>query len=172
MLSASRACRWVRRLRSTFTSNPGKTSETTCPQACLLGTARAASHQAVNHRNYWPFRAKGQKCATFPPPLTSASNPHWIAGADSSRGAKTTKKKFSIVVGGEPENSPPVSVSRAAEENEMNKKDQAPAPLETTPGQQMDDNIDDLGRGPDGKVQEQPVGNDLRKGKGDKRSER
>lgn len=31
-----------------------------------------------------------------------------------------------------------------------------PAPLETEPGKQMDDNIDDLGRKPDGSKQEQP----------------
>ena len=32
-----------------------------------------------------------------------------------------------------------------------------PAPLETTPGEQKDDNIDDLGRKPDGSKLEQPV---------------
>lgn len=32
-----------------------------------------------------------------------------------------------------------------------------PAPLETDPGEQLDDNIDDLGHRPDGAVQEQPV---------------
>lgn len=31
-----------------------------------------------------------------------------------------------------------------------------PAPLETEPGQQKDDNIDDLGRKQDGSKQEQP----------------
>ena len=31
-----------------------------------------------------------------------------------------------------------------------------PAPLETEPGKQKDDNIDDLGRKPDGSRQEQP----------------
>ncbi len=31
-----------------------------------------------------------------------------------------------------------------------------PAPLETGPGEQKDDNIDDLGRKPDGSRQEQP----------------
>lgn len=31
-----------------------------------------------------------------------------------------------------------------------------PAPLETDPGEQKDDNIDDLGRRPDGSKQEQP----------------
>jgi hypothetical protein len=31
-----------------------------------------------------------------------------------------------------------------------------PAPLETGPGEQMDDNIDDLGRKPDSTRQEQP----------------
>lgn len=32
-----------------------------------------------------------------------------------------------------------------------------PAPLETGKGAQKDDNIDDLGHRPDGKLQEQPV---------------
>ena len=32
-----------------------------------------------------------------------------------------------------------------------------PAPLETGPGEQKDDNIDDLGQRPDGTKQEQPV---------------
>jgi hypothetical protein len=32
-----------------------------------------------------------------------------------------------------------------------------PAPLETEPGQQQDDNIDDLGRRPDGTEQDQPT---------------
>ena len=36
-------------------------------------------------------------------------------------------------------------------------KDQKPAPLETDRGEQQDDNIDDLGRRPDGEVQDQPV---------------
>jgi hypothetical protein len=40
----------------------------------------------------------------------------------------------------------------------MNTKDQAPTPLETTPGQQMDDNIDDLGRKKDGTSLDQPGG--------------
>ncbi|HEV7344479.1 MAG TPA: hypothetical protein VGN60_02475 [Devosia sp.] len=31
-----------------------------------------------------------------------------------------------------------------------------PAPLETDPGEQKDDNIDDLGRRPDGSKQDQP----------------
>ena len=31
-----------------------------------------------------------------------------------------------------------------------------PAPLETEPGKQVDDNIDDLGRRPDGSKHEQP----------------
>ncbi len=37
------------------------------------------------------------------------------------------------------------------------RKDDRPAPLETGPGEQRDDNIDDLGRRPDGTEQEQPV---------------
>ena len=32
-----------------------------------------------------------------------------------------------------------------------------PAPLETDPGEQMDDNIDDLGHRSDGSVEDQPV---------------
>lgn len=32
-----------------------------------------------------------------------------------------------------------------------------PAPLETEPGTQKDDNIDDMGRRPDGTEQDQPV---------------
>lgn len=32
-----------------------------------------------------------------------------------------------------------------------------PAPLETGPGQQKDDNIDDLGNRPDGSEQDQPT---------------
>ena len=34
------------------------------------------------------------------------------------------------------------------------------APIETGQGEQKDDNIDDLGRRPDGKVQDQPVNAD------------
>lgn len=32
-----------------------------------------------------------------------------------------------------------------------------PAPAETDPGEQQDDNLDDLGRRPDGSEQDQPV---------------
>jgi hypothetical protein len=32
-----------------------------------------------------------------------------------------------------------------------------PAPLETDPGEQKDDNLDDLGHKPDGSKQDQPV---------------
>jgi hypothetical protein len=32
-----------------------------------------------------------------------------------------------------------------------------PDPIENRPGKQMDDNIDDLGRRPDGTTQDQPV---------------
>jgi|GEM_PF-1097772 hypothetical protein len=38
----------------------------------------------------------------------------------------------------------------------MTKAPVKPAPLETDPGKQQDDNIDDLGRKPDGSKQEQP----------------
>jgi hypothetical protein len=38
----------------------------------------------------------------------------------------------------------------------MAKKDTKPAPLETEPGKQQDDNIDDLGRKQDGSRQDQP----------------
>lgn len=38
----------------------------------------------------------------------------------------------------------------------MAKKDNKPAPLETEPGKQQDDNIDDLGRKQDGSRQDQP----------------
>ena len=38
----------------------------------------------------------------------------------------------------------------------MKKPESTPAPLETEPGQQQDDNIDDLGRKQDGPKQEQP----------------
>ena len=39
----------------------------------------------------------------------------------------------------------------------MSQEKSTPAPLETDPGQQKDDNIDDLGRRDDGKEQDQPV---------------
>lgn len=39
----------------------------------------------------------------------------------------------------------------------MDKDKTRPAPLETEPGDQKDDNIDDLGRRPDGTRQDQPV---------------
>lgn len=39
----------------------------------------------------------------------------------------------------------------------MSSKTTPPAPLETGTGQQKDDNIDDLGRRPDGSEQDQPV---------------
>lgn len=38
----------------------------------------------------------------------------------------------------------------------MSKVESKPAPLETEPGTQQDDNIDDLGRKQDGTKQEQP----------------
>lgn len=38
----------------------------------------------------------------------------------------------------------------------MTSKPGKPAPLETDPGEQKDDNIDDLGRKTDGSKQEQP----------------
>lgn len=38
----------------------------------------------------------------------------------------------------------------------MTKEQSKPAPLETEPGKQKDDNIDDLGRKQDGSRQEQP----------------
>jgi hypothetical protein len=37
------------------------------------------------------------------------------------------------------------------------KEKSTPAPLETGPGQQQDDNIDDMGRRDDGKKQDQPT---------------
>lgn len=40
----------------------------------------------------------------------------------------------------------------------MSKEKSTPAPLETTPGQQKDDNIDDLGRKPGNTSQDQPTG--------------
>ena len=39
----------------------------------------------------------------------------------------------------------------------MTDRKSKPAPLETGPGRQMDDNIDDLGRHRDGTVENQPV---------------
>ena len=39
----------------------------------------------------------------------------------------------------------------------MTKAINQPAPLETRPGKQRDDNIDDLGRHADGSVEDQPV---------------
>lgn len=39
----------------------------------------------------------------------------------------------------------------------MQKEKSVPAPLETDPGEQQDDNIDDLGNKPDGSEQDQPV---------------
>lgn len=39
----------------------------------------------------------------------------------------------------------------------MPNKQSTPAPLETDPGEQQDDNIDDLGHRPDGAEQDQPT---------------
>lgn len=39
----------------------------------------------------------------------------------------------------------------------MRKSKTSPAPLDVREGQQKDDNIDDLGRRPDGSEQDQPV---------------
>jgi hypothetical protein len=39
----------------------------------------------------------------------------------------------------------------------MSTRTSRPAPLETDPGHQMDDNIDDMGRRPGGKQEDQPV---------------
>lgn len=39
----------------------------------------------------------------------------------------------------------------------MTRNHSRPAPLETDPGEQNDDNIDDLGRRPDGGEQDQPT---------------
>ena len=44
----------------------------------------------------------------------------------------------------------------------MTKAPSRPAPLQTDTGKQKDDNIDDLGRRPDGSVEDQPV--DAREG--------
>jgi hypothetical protein len=51
----------------------------------------------------------------------------------------------------------------------MSHEKSTPAPLETDPGQQKDDNIDDLGRRDDGKQQDQPV-EPSRRGEGGKPS--
>ncbi|WP_165603133.1 hypothetical protein [Devosia elaeis] len=48
------------------------------------------------------------------------------------------------------------------------KQESTPAPLETEPGTQKDDNIDDLGHRPDGTEQDQPVDGDEGKNKDDK----
>jgi hypothetical protein len=40
---------------------------------------------------------------------------------------------------------------------DKDKEKSTPAPLETGPGQQQDDNIDDLGNRDDGKQQDQPT---------------
>ena len=40
---------------------------------------------------------------------------------------------------------------------DKNNNKSTPAPLETDPGQQQDDNIDDMGRRDDGKEHDQPV---------------
>ncbi|SEQ58284.1 hypothetical protein SAMN05428969_3597 [Devosia sp. YR412] len=45
----------------------------------------------------------------------------------------------------------------------MSDKPSKPAPLETEPGEQQDDNIDDLGRKSGGGKQEQPVEKQPRK---------
>lgn len=37
------------------------------------------------------------------------------------------------------------------------KETSKPAPVETGPGEQKDDNLDEMGRRPDGKKQDQPV---------------
>lgn len=42
----------------------------------------------------------------------------------------------------------------------MTRQSSKPAPLESEKGQQKDDNIDDLGRRPDGTTLEQPVSGD------------
>jgi hypothetical protein len=39
----------------------------------------------------------------------------------------------------------------------MTKEKSKPAPLELEPGEQKDDNIDDLGNKPDGSKQDQPI---------------
>jgi hypothetical protein len=53
-----------------------------------------------------------------------------------------------------------------------NPNQKKPAPLETDAGQQKDDNIDDLGRRPDGTEQDQPTHPDaddaLNKGKSER----
>ncbi len=47
-------------------------------------------------------------------------------------------------------------VSPKDQERIMTKEQSKPAPLETGPGEQKDDNIDDLGRKQDGSKQDQP----------------
>ena len=54
----------------------------------------------------------------------------------------------------------------------MNAPKSRPAPLETEPGQQKDDNIDDLGRRPDGSTEEQPVDAEPKPSDRDKRGQR
>jgi hypothetical protein len=49
-------------------------------------------------------------------------------------------------------------------ERQMTKEKSTPAPLETTPGKQQDDNIDDLGRKKDGTTLDQPHGDTGRPG--------
>jgi hypothetical protein len=44
-----------------------------------------------------------------------------------------------------------------SKEKPMSVQKSTPAPLETGPGEQRDDNIDDLGNRPDGSREEQPV---------------
>ena len=39
----------------------------------------------------------------------------------------------------------------------MDKQKSSPAPVETRPGHQMDDNVDDLGRKGDKEMQDQPI---------------
>jgi hypothetical protein len=46
---------------------------------------------------------------------------------------------------------------RQSQEVAMKKQQSKPAPLETDPGEQKDDNIDDLGRKPDGSREDQPT---------------
>lgn len=51
----------------------------------------------------------------------------------------------------------------------VHKDKSRPAPLETEPGTQKDDNIDDMGRRPDGTEQDQPVSEeDVSRREGDK----
>lgn len=44
----------------------------------------------------------------------------------------------------------------------MTKEQSKPAPLETGPGEQQDDNIDDLGRKQGGSKQDQPTGKPIK----------